>query len=87
MSVMSHFYSITIDQGIIGPGHGKEVVDGLNSVDEQYIYKLMSNVQLPGSNRFHSQIQMPTGHQNNGVNLSKKIQTNLTKEHLQKLCH
>ena len=35
MSVMSQCYSIDIDRGISAPGHGKEVVDGLNAVDTQ----------------------------------------------------
>ena len=38
MSVMSQYYSIIIDQGISSPGHGKEVVDGINAVDKYYIY-------------------------------------------------
>ena len=54
MSVMSQCYPIFIDRGISGPGHGKEVVDGLNDVDKRYIYKLMSKVQIPGSVRFDS---------------------------------
>ena len=58
MSVMSHYYTIIIDLGIGATGHGKEVVDGLNDVDKRYIYQLMSTVQLPGSNRFYSQMQM-----------------------------
>ena len=48
MSVMSQTQSIIIDFGISAPGHGKEVVDGLNDVDKRYIYLLMSKVQLPG---------------------------------------
>ena len=38
MTVMSQFYSIIIDRSISSPGHGKEVVDGLNAVDKRYIY-------------------------------------------------
>ena len=38
MSVMSQTYSIIIDHGISAPGYGKEVADGLNSVDNRYIY-------------------------------------------------
>ena len=41
MSVMSQTYSNIIDRGISAPGHGKEVVDGLNAVDKRYIYQLM----------------------------------------------
>ena len=38
MSVMSQTYFIIIYRGISAPGHGKEVVDGLNDVDKRYIY-------------------------------------------------
>ena len=38
MSVMSQTYSIIIDRGISAPEHGKEVVDGLDSVNNRYIY-------------------------------------------------
>ena len=38
MSVMSQCYSVIINRGISSPGHGKEVVDGLNAVDKSYIY-------------------------------------------------
>ena len=34
MSEMSQTYSIIIDRGISAPGHGKEVVDGLNAVEQ-----------------------------------------------------
>ena len=34
ISVMSQTYSIIIDRGISAPGHGKEVVDGLNAFDK-----------------------------------------------------
>ena len=53
-----------MDRGIIVPGHRKEVVDVLNDVDKSYIYQLMSNVKLPGSFRFDSQIKMHTGTEN-----------------------
>ena len=54
MSVMYQCYSVIIYRGIIAPGHGKEVVDGINYVDKRYIYQLMSTIQLPVSNRFDS---------------------------------
>ena len=38
MSVMSQCYSGIIVWGKSAPGHGKEVVDGLNYVDKCYIY-------------------------------------------------
>ena len=71
MSVMSQTYSIIIDRGISAPGHGKEMVDGINAVDKRYIYQLMSKVQLPGSVRFDSQIKMHTVAENKDVSLAK----------------
>ena len=44
MSVMSQIYSIIIDRIISAPGHGKEVVDGLNAVDKRYIYQLSNDI-------------------------------------------
>ena len=82
MLVMSQCYSIIIDQSISAPGHGKEVVYGLNAVDKRYIYQLISNVQLPVSVRFDLQINMHIGTKTEGVSLSKEFKDNLEKEHL-----
>ena len=78
---MSQCYSIIIDRGISAPGNGKEVVYGLNSVDKRYIYQLMSNVQLPGSNRFDSHMQMNTVNQKYDVSSAKEFQQHITKDH------
>ena len=61
MSVLSQCYSIIMNRSTSEPGYGKEVVDGLNAVDKQYIYQLTSTVKLHGSNRFDSQTQIYTG--------------------------
>ena len=54
MSVKSQCYSVIIYHGISAPGHVKEVVYGLNAIEKCYVYKLMSNVQQPGSkNNIH----------------------------------
>ena len=74
-------YSVIIDQGKSAPGNRKEVVYGLNVIDKRYVYIFMSNVQLPGSNIFYSQMQIHTGNQNNDVSLSKELKKHLTKEH------
>ena len=78
---MSQCYSIIIDLDLSAPDRGKEVVDGLNAIDKHYIYKLMSNVQLPGSKTFYSQIIMPSCSQTNDVSLAKTSQTYLSKDH------
>ena len=71
---MSQCYSVIIERGISAPGHDKEVVDGLNAVDKRYIYQLMSNVKLPGSNIFDSRMQIHTDNQKDDVNLAKEFQ-------------
>ena len=58
MSVFSQCNSIITYLGISIPVNVKEVVDGLNYIDKQYIYQSMSNVQLPVSKTFDSQIIM-----------------------------
>ena len=71
MSVLSQCHSIIIDWGIIAPAHVKEVFNGINAIYKQYIYQLMSNVQLPGSKTFDSQILIHSCTQNNDVSLAK----------------
>ena len=45
--MLSHAYNITIDCSIGAPGHGKNVVDGLNAVDKNNLFKLMSRIKVP----------------------------------------
>ena len=63
MSGIYQCYSIIIDWWISAPGNGKEVLDGINAVDKQYIYQFIPTFQLPGLIRFDSQIQIHTGTQ------------------------
>ena len=81
MSVMSQTYSIIIDRGISAYGHGKEVVDELNSVYKRYIYQLMSKVQLTGSVRFDSHIKIHTGTENKDLSLAREFKDRLEGEH------
>ena len=74
MSVMLHCYSVIIDRGISASGHGKEVVGGLNDIDQCYTYQLISNVQLTGSKGFYSQMHIHTSTQNKIVSLAKEYQ-------------
>ena len=59
------------DWGISAPGHGKEVVDGTNSIDKRYMYQLMSTVQLTGSKTFENNILMHYCTQKKDVSLAK----------------
>ena len=53
----------------------------INDFDKCYIYQLISTVQLPGSKRFDSQIQIYTGTQKDYVSLAKEFQQHLTNKH------
>ena len=88
MSVMSQCYYIIVDQGISATVNVKEILYGLNAVDKRYIYmyQLMSNVKLSGSNRFDSQMQMHNGNQKDDVSLAQKFQHHITKEHCKNCC-
>ena len=57
------------------------MVDGLNAVNKRYIYQLMSNVQLPVSKIFDSQMQMQNSSQKDYVSLAKEFQQHLTNKH------
>ena len=76
---MSQYYSVIIFHGISSPGHGKELVYGLNSIDKRYIYQLMPNVQLTGSKIFGSQIIMHSITQNMDINIAKEFKKHLPK--------
>ena len=56
-------------------------MDSIILISSIYIYQLMSTVQLPGSNRFDSQMQMNTGDQKYGVSLAKEFQQHLINKH------
>ena len=80
MSVLSQRRSIIFDWGIISPVHGKEVVDGLNSIAKCYMYQLMYTVQLPGSKTFDTQILMHSCTPKNDVSLDKEFQKHMSKD-------
>ena len=81
MSVLSKCHSIIFDRGISAPVHFKEAVDGLNTIYKRYIYQFMSNVQLPGSKIFASQILMHSCTPKNDFSLAKQFQKHMSKEH------
>ena len=77
---MLQCYSVIINRGISAPGHGKEVVNGLNAIDKRCIYQLMSNVGLQGSKQFDSHILIRSCTQNSYFSLAKQFQKHLSME-------
>ena len=49
LSMLAMEFNITIDRDIAAPGHGKDLVDGLNACDKQYLKTMMMRIALPGN--------------------------------------
>ena len=56
------------------------MVYGINAIDKHYIYQLLSNVQIPVSKIFDSQIIIHSCTHKNDVSLAKNFK-HLSKEH------
>ena len=53
------------------PGHGIEVVNGMNATDKRFIFKLMATVQLTDSERFDKQMAIHKPTHNADVSLAQ----------------
>ena len=82
MSISSKSYIIIIDSEIIAPGHRREFVDGLNATYKSFIFHLMVTVQLPGSKRFDTQMEVHTETQNTDVSLSQEFKKHLSNKQI-----
>ena len=76
--MLSQAFYIIIDRGISAPGHGRELVDGLNAVDKRFFSQLMSTVQLPSAKGYDTQMVMHTGNRTSNVSLARKCQKHLS---------
>ena len=70
-----------MDHGISAPGYGREVVDGLNGTSIRFICNLMANVELPGSKRFYTQMELQTATQNTDESLAQELQNTFQTNH------
>jgi hypothetical protein len=48
-SLLSSEHGITIDHAVNAPGHGKDIVDGLNATDKNFLKKKMCLIGTPGA--------------------------------------
>ena len=69
--MLSQEFSFIIDRHISEPGHGREVVDGLNSTDKGFLFQLMSIVQRPGEKGYAKKMVMHTGTLTSDVSLAR----------------
>ena len=52
LSILLQSFNIIIYRGISAQGHGREVVDSLNSMEKRFVFHLVATVQLTGSEQF-----------------------------------
>ena len=71
MSMLPQSYNIIICRGISAPGHGKELVDGLNNTGKSFIFHFIEIFYLTGSKYYYNQMDMHSNIQNAGVILAQ----------------
>jgi hypothetical protein len=47
--ILAMEFNITINQLVVAPGHGKDLVDGLHACDKEQYLKKMMRITLPGN--------------------------------------
>ena len=57
LSALSQTFDVTIDRAIGAPGHGKDVVDGLNAVDKKYLANMTAKTVTPEQDTSNKKMQ------------------------------
>ena len=57
LSMLPMKYNIVIDRAVGAPGHGKDVVDGLNALDERYLKQCMFRLLNPEQKRCENKME------------------------------
>ena len=71
--MLSHTVYVIIDRDINEPGHGRQVVDGLNAIGKRFLFQIIITVQLPCAKDYDTQMVMHTGGRTSDVSLSKEL--------------
>ena len=61
MPMLSQDFYVIIDRGLSASVNCREVVNGLNSIDKQFFFQLVSTVQLPVAKKYDTHMVMNTG--------------------------
>ena len=69
--MLEHAYNIITYRGVGAPGHGIEVVDGLNENDKRFISMLFTTVQLSGAATYDSHMAMHVSTVNTDISLAR----------------
>ena len=66
--------NIRTDYGARTPGHGREVVYGLNATNKRFLLMLITNVQFTNISGYDTQMAMYTSTQKEDISLARKFQ-------------
>ena len=72
------YLSIIIDCIISAPGHGRELVDGINATNTSFLFQLLSTVQLPDAKIYDTQMIMQTKTRTSNVSLAIEFKNHLS---------
>ena len=76
--MLAHASNIIIGRGVGAPGHGRDIVYGLNGTDKCLISMLMTTVKLPGAESSDSQMAIHTSTSNIDISLSREFQKHIS---------
>ena len=69
--ILGHTYNIITDQYVGAPGHGREPVYILNTIDKIFLSKLMTKTQLHGSKFYENLMSIITSDHTEDVSLAR----------------
>ena len=78
LSMLTNAYNIIIYRSVGDPGHGRDVIDGLNDTHKIFISMLMTTVQLTGAEDYESQMEVHTSTENKDISLAREFQKHLS---------
>ena len=78
LPMLEHAYNIIIYRSVGDPGHGRDVIDGLNDTHKIFISMLMTTVQLTGAEDYESQMEVHTSTENKDISLAREFQKHLS---------
>ena len=82
LSMFPHAYSIVIVSGFKAPGHGKYVVDGLNTEGKRFLKMLMTTMQLPFADTNDSQMVMNNAMSDTYISIARVFKNILQNQHV-----
>ncbi len=72
LSMLSAKYNITIGRAVAAPGHGKDLIDGLNAVDKMYLKELMMRTSVAGEANEDRKIKSHSVEEGSAVSIAEE---------------